>query len=88
MAEKMDEFDRWIEWPEWAKDAIVTDVDVFLSLRDPIRVLWKRRLTVTSKVFTSAEVGRTHSLSRVYIAPWRVPKVWEVQSPTPEAPRG
>lgn len=66
-----EEFDSWITWPGWAKDAVVIDTDVHLSLRDAIRVLWKRRITVTTKTFTESVVGRAETLSRVTIEPWR-----------------
>ena len=65
-----DDFDTWIAWPKWAKDAIVVETDVHLSFLDAVRVFWKRKLTVTSKTFTSGFPERTHSLSRVSIEPW------------------
>jgi hypothetical protein len=66
-----DEFDSWVAWPEWAKDAVVTDTVALLSWRDAIRLLWKRRFTLSCKTFTESVVGRTASVTRLYIEPWR-----------------
>ena len=80
MSDAEAEFDRWVTWPEWAKDAVVVDTDVHLSFGDAVRLLWKRRLTVTSKTFTAVQIDRTESLSRVYIEPWRRPPLDMVEA--------
>ena len=67
----MDREEQWYEWPEWAKDAVVTDVQIHLSIRDAIRLLWKRHCSVESKTFTAEVVGRTSSVSRISIPSWR-----------------
>lgn len=90
MDEKTHEFEEWIMWPEWAKDAVVVDTDVHLSLGDALRLLWKRKLTVTSKTFVPVEIAKTHSLSRVHIARWRRPRhgvLYRAEAEMPEAPR-
>lgn len=71
---------RWYEWPEWAQDALIADTDVHLSWRDAVRVLWKRRLTVSTKTFTASVIGRCDTMSRVYIEPWRLRPVGVVTS--------
>ncbi len=58
--------------PWWAKDAIVVDTDIHLSFWDAVRVLWKRKLSLSTKTFTEVEsVGRIQTLTRLYIEPWR-----------------
>ena len=68
------EFDRWVTWPDWAKDAVMTDVNVTLSWRDRLWVLARGRFTVTAKVFTENVVGKTDSRSRFDVNrrwPWQ-----------------
>ena len=66
------QFDEWTTWPEWAKDAIVLDTEVVLSWRDALRVLLRRRFSVTSKTFTADVPGKVHTISHCYVAPlWR-----------------
>ena len=64
-----DDFDQWYEWPSWAKDALVIDTDVRLSLRDRLRILWHGKLTVTAKTFTRIVVGEHTTLSRCRVPP-------------------
>ena len=71
MSKASDEMDRWTTWPEWAKDAVVVDTDVHLSFWDAVRVCCMRQLTVSSKTWTPVEIGRTQTVSRVHIPPWR-----------------
>jgi hypothetical protein len=66
-----EEFDRWVTWPEWAKDAIVTDVTVTFSWRDRLRILCGKRPVVTVKTFTRMVIGEQATQSRVY-----VPRLW------------
>lgn len=78
----MDDFDRWYEWPDWAKDLVVVDCNIHLSLRDALKVLWRRSLTVSTKTFTANVVGRAESLSHVSLPRWRdQPKVGYVEVP-------
>lgn len=73
-AERVAEFDRWVTWPEWAKDSAVTDCDVTLSFTDRLWVLVRGRFTVTAKVFTENVIGQTASLSRFTVNrrwPWQ-----------------
>ena len=81
--------DAWHEWPEWAKDAVITVTEVCLSMLDAIRVLIRRRFTVECKTFTGEIVGRTETLSDVRVPPIvpRRPQLGYVEaSPAPEAP--
>ena len=75
------QFDEWTTWPEWAKDAIVLDTEVVLSWRDALRVLLRRRFSVTSKTFTAAVPGRVHTISRFYVAPpWHSRRLGTVEA--------
>jgi len=79
--------EQWYEWPEWAKDALVCDTDVTLSWRDRLRVLIGRRITVTTKTFTQAQIGRNETLSRACVTPlWRRRPVGMVTSEVVKRP--
>jgi len=82
-AHTFDSLMQWINWPEWAKDAVVVDVDLVLDWRDILLLIWRRgRLGVSVKTFTEVVVGgpqggRTESISRILIQrirwPWQRP---------------
>jgi hypothetical protein len=74
--------------PEWAKDAVVVHVDVFLDWKDRLKVLFGCRLTVKSYTFTENLPGRTETVSEVNVWRYRpLPPGWgAVEIPAPGAP--
>ena len=58
--------DEWFEWPEWAKDAIVVDVEIHFSWADRLRVLLRGRADVRAKVFTEHLPGQVKTLTTAY----------------------
>lgn len=83
------EFDRWVAWPEWAKDAVVTDVTVVLDWRDRLWLLVRGRFIVTAKVFTEHIVGKTASLSSFGVDrhwPWHRHRYGMVEVASPARP--
>lgn len=71
MAEREEEMERWYTWPDWAKDAMVTDVTVAFSWRDRLRILCGKQPIVTVKAFMPDVIRRHIVLSRV-----SVPRLW------------
>ena len=69
----MREIERWLEWPDWARDAVVTHLSIQLGWRDRLLVLIGRPLLVTTKALTANVVGRTEGRSRVSVVPIRWP---------------
>jgi hypothetical protein len=69
MNKQPDTFERWVTWPDWAKDAIVVDTDVRLSWRDALRVLFRRRFTMSAKVFVPAVVERHEGVGHFSVEP-------------------
>lgn len=74
----LDSIERWLDWPEWAKDAVVTDAAIHLDWKDRLLVLLGRPVIVTTKALTEHMVGRTEGRSRVSVLPipwpWRRPR--------------
>lgn len=68
----MQDIERWLEWPEWARDAVVTDLSIQLGWRDRLLVLIGRPLLVTTKAMTANVVGRSEGRSRVSVGPIKV----------------
>lgn len=73
---KLAELEYWTTWPEWAADAVITDVDICLGWRDLLTLLWRcGRMGVSIKAFTEHQPGRVQSVQRVIIRPicppWR-----------------
>lgn len=71
----MHEIERWLEWPEWAKDAVVVDVqEIRFDWRERLMILFGRPVDVTTKAHTEHVVGRSHGQARVTVRhiywPW------------------
>jgi hypothetical protein len=70
----LDSIERWLEWPEWAKDGVITHVEIHLDWRDRLLVLIGRPVLVTTKALTENVAGRTEGRSRVSVPriiwPW------------------
>lgn len=72
-----DSFERWIDWPEWAKDAVVTDVHMRFDWKERLLILIGREVTVTTKAHTENVAGRTEGQARINVHrirwPWSRP---------------
>lgn len=90
----MKDLERWIEWPEWAADAVVTDVAIKFGWRDRLLILLGRPVSVTTKAFTECGVGKSEGRSRVTVHrirwPWSRPSFAAAIAPrvSPRCPHG
>lgn len=73
----LDSIERWLAWPEWAQDAVVTDVCVHFDWRDRLLILLGRPVFVTTKALTENVAGKTEGRSRVDVLP--IPWPWRRQ---------
>ena len=53
--------------PGWAKDQITTSVDIYLSYKDRLRVLFGAPIFVSVYTSTENEVGRAESESEAHV---------------------
>lgn len=84
----MDGIERWLEWPDWAKDAVVSDVRIHFDWKDRLLILLGRPVTVTTKAHTEHVAGRTEGRARVNVArirwPWSPPPSFaQAEAPKP-----
>ena len=82
-----DETSEWIGLPEWAKDAVYSDIDVHLGFWDAVKLLWFRQFNITVKTSTEVRQARIESTSRVRIPRLRWPWEKRMQLGVAEAPR-
>jgi hypothetical protein len=84
----LDDFERWISRPAWAKDAVVNDLTIRLSWRDRLLVLLGRPFHVTVKTWTSEPVGRTEGMTRSTVLgfrwPWKRKRFAVAEAPSGE----
>lgn len=52
--------------PEWAKDQIHTSIEIMLSFKDRLRVIFGATIFLSVYISTENEVGRTESQSKAH----------------------
>lgn len=91
VSQREQEFDQWVTWPEWAKDALTTETVVRVSLADALWILVRRRFSVDAKTFVPLEIPAPRvTLSRFYVDrrwPWQR-RFGMVTSAAPPPPAG
>lgn len=55
------------EWPDWAKDQVVVQVDVQFDWRDRLRLLLSGKLWLTVRTWTEVPPGRVDSYTTVRV---------------------
>lgn len=80
-----DSIERWLDWPEWAKDAAVTHVDIHFDWKDRLLILIGRPVLVTTKVLTENVVGKNEGRAQVSVSrirwPWARPRFAVAEAP-------
>ncbi len=83
----MQEIERWLEWPEWARDAVVVEVQqIRFDWKERLLILLGRPVLVTTKAHTENKVGRSEGQARVTVHrihwPWSRPSFGVADSRT------